>query len=47
MADGSASAASSTGINAPGGSITKNNPAIWIVAIIAVVVLAWLKWRRK
>jgi hypothetical protein len=45
MASSSSSAA--TGINAPGGSITKNSPGIWIAAIMAVVILFWLWVRRK
>lgn len=47
MGQASASASANTGINAPGGSITKNNPGIWVMAIGAVVVLFWLWLRRK
>lgn len=40
-----ASAQSTTSINAPGGSIIKNSPTIWIAVILAVVIIAvvWLK----
>jgi nicotinamide mononucleotide (NMN) deamidase PncC len=42
----SASAAASTGIQAPGGSITKNNPGLIAIAIVAVVIMVFL-FRRK
>ncbi|MBC8002337.1 MAG: hypothetical protein H7X97_07085 [Opitutaceae bacterium] len=47
MASASASSSASTGINAPGGSINKNSPGIWIVAILAVVVMFYFWNRRK
>jgi hypothetical protein len=46
MGMASASSASETGINAPGGSVNTNSPGIWIAAIAAVVILFWL-WRRN
>lgn len=46
MAQASASSASTTAINAPGGGITKNSPGIWIAAIVAVVLLVWILKRK-
>jgi len=47
MGQASASSSSSTGINAPGGSINKNSPGIWALAIAALVLLFWLSRHRR
>jgi hypothetical protein len=43
----SASAASSTGIQSQGGSITKNGNNLWIVAIVAIALIVWLRKKRR
>jgi hypothetical protein len=47
MGKASSSSSAATGINAPGGSINKNSPGIWIAAIAAVVALYYFFTRRK
>lgn len=43
----SASSASSTGINAPGGSITENSPGVVLIVAVAIVVLFFIFKRSK
>jgi hypothetical protein len=51
MGQASSSSSASTGINAAGGSITKNSPGVWTMAIAGLVLLfgiwAWLKARKN
>ena len=47
MPASSASSSASTGINAPGGGITKNSPGVIVVIVFGVLVVLWLVMRRK
>lgn len=47
MGQASSSSSAATGINAPGGSISKNSPSVLIFGIAAIAVMVWLWLRRK
>jgi hypothetical protein len=46
MASPSSSSSASSGIDAPGGTVS-HSPSVIIAAIIAIVALIWLAKRRK